>query len=80
MKKFLIGSILVLVLTFSFGFVGSAEARGTYVHSYYKLSTHTYVQSYHRTEANTRAWTIIQRKGITIRIRESGEQRMYIKL
>jgi len=52
MKKFIIGSVLALVLSFSFMSAGTALARGTYVHSYYKPSTHSYVQAYHRTEAN----------------------------
>ena len=80
MKKFLIGSILVLVLTFSFGFVGSAEAGApTFIHitSSRPILTSSHIIAPKRT---TRAWTIIQPKGITIRIRESGEQRMYIKL
>ena len=52
MKKSILTIVAVLALSISLAFAGSVEARTISVHSYYKPSTHTYVQSYHRTTPN----------------------------
>lgn len=49
MKNILI--TLVTIALFSFGAV-SVEAKTIKVNSYYKPSTHTYVQSYYKTSSN----------------------------
>lgn len=48
MKKSLIALAIIGLLSFS----SLAQARVTKVHSYYKPSTHTYIQSYYKTSPN----------------------------